>query len=458
MPGLLSALYDAAPPLRPLMASLRGWQLRRERFGRETESLVQQALERDRWTATQWQDWQAERLSTVLEIAAQVTTPYRNWWVERNGLADGSWRDLRNWPVLEKESLRKEAALYLAAGVDPRKLTQIQTSGSTGTPLKLWHSRRTQRAWYALFEARCRRWYGVSGHDRWAILGGKIIKPVREARPPYWVWNAVMRQLYLSTYHLSPERVSCYLDALLKYQVKYLLGYPSALNELAIEALQRGRNDVHLKVVVTNAEPLSPQQRDVIGRAFGCPVRNTYGLSEYAAGASECEAGNMHLWPDAGILEVRDADGNIAPSGRGELVATSLLKQEMPLVRYSVGDFGRLASSTEGCDCGRTLPLLGEIEGRTDDIVITTTGARIGRLDPVFKVDIPIRESQIVQETLDRFLVRYVPAEGFRPEHEQQIAGYLREFVGPVQVRFESVARVPRTASGKLKSVVSLLP
>ena len=63
------------------------------------------------------------------------------------------------------------------------------TSGTTGKPLHLWHSRETLKAWYALTEARMRRWYGIERGDRWAILGGQLVAPVTRNRPPYWVWN-----------------------------------------------------------------------------------------------------------------------------------------------------------------------------------------------------------------------------------------------------------------------------
>jgi phenylacetate-coenzyme A ligase PaaK-like adenylate-forming protein len=77
-------------------------------------------------------------------------------------------------------------------------------------------------------EARCRRWYGVSKNDRWAIFGGQLVTPVQQKKPPFWIWNAGMKQLYMSSYHLAPDSTAHYLDALLKYRVRYILGYPSA--------------------------------------------------------------------------------------------------------------------------------------------------------------------------------------------------------------------------------------
>jgi phenylacetate-CoA ligase len=91
------------------------------------------------------------------------------------------------------------------------------TSGTTGSALNLWAKAESVKYWYALNEARCRRWYCVTRSDRWAILGGQLIVPFGQRRPPFWVWNAGMNQLYMSSYHLAPELTKSYLDALVKY-------------------------------------------------------------------------------------------------------------------------------------------------------------------------------------------------------------------------------------------------
>ncbi len=128
------------------------------------------------------------------------------------------------------------------------------------------------------------------------------------SRPPYWVWNAPMRQLYLSSYHLAPSTVRDYCEAMRRHGVVYLLGYPSAIAELARDAMEMGVTIPLLKVVISNAEPLLPDQRRLIQEVFGCPVRDTYGMAEMVAAAGECEHGTLHLWPEVGVVEVLDDD------------------------------------------------------------------------------------------------------------------------------------------------------
>jgi phenylacetate-CoA ligase len=331
------------------------------------------------------------------------------------------------------------------------------TSGTSGTPLSLWWSRDTVRNWYALFEARCRRWHGVSRHDRWAILGGQLVVPVAQRRPPFWVWNKGLNQLYLSSYHLSPELIPYYLEALLQYNVKYLWGYTSSLYALAQVARTQGF-DLSLKVALTNAEPVYDYQRQAIAAAFRCPVRETYGMAEIVAAASECPEGRLHLWPEVGIIEILENGLPASPGVPGDIVCTGLLNLDMPLIRYRVGDRGSKVLMESPCSCGRRLPVLAQVEGRVDDMLYTADGRQVGRLDPVFKSELPLEEAQIVQEALNRLRVRYVPGPGFSPGDGQLIIDRLRDRFGPVQVTLEELAELPRESNGKFRAVICRIP
>ena len=142
------------------------------------------------------------------------------------------------------------------------------TSGTTGTPLRLWQSRDTLIVWYALLEARIRRWNGVTLEDRWAQMGGQLVTPIERRRPPFWVWNHGMHQLYMSSYHIAPASVAEYVEAMRRYRVRYLFGYPSAMHALACEILERNIEAPRLEVAISNAEPLLGYQRSAIGRGI----------------------------------------------------------------------------------------------------------------------------------------------------------------------------------------------
>ncbi len=459
----LLGFYHALPePLRGLAASARGRWLNGWRYGHDTELLVAEALERETWSSERWRIWQEGASAELLHRAATRVPYYRDLWAERRRRGDRSSAErLENWPILRKEIVQAEARRLVADDRSIRSMFHEHTSGTTGTALNLWFPRRTLQQWYALFEARIRRWNGVTRKDRWAILGGQLVVSVERTSPPYWVWNAPMRQLYCSSYHLAPNRIGDYLEALRRYGVRSLLGYASALTTLAQGALEVGGPSVRLPVVISNAEPLYPHQRERIGRAFGCAVRDTYGMAEQVTAASECRHGSLHLWPEVGILEILGDDSQeTAPGGApGRVVATGLLNPDMPLVRYEVGDRAALLPSMSLCSCGRSLPRLSSIEGRLDDMVLTPDGARVGRLDPVFKADLAVREAQIVQERIDLLRVRVVPAPGWCDRDRDVIVKRLQERVGRrMDVLVEEVSVLERTPAGKLRAVVSHLP
>lgn len=452
--------YHQLPyPLKVLIASLRGYHLRWRRYGAETEPLVEEALARQRWTAQHWQAWQGERLAMVLSRAATQVPYYREQWAQRRRQGDrASWEYLENWPILEKEPLRVNPRAFVAENCDTKRMIPYHTSGTSGKPLTLWRSPATERAYYALFEARNRRWHGVSYHDRWAMLGGQLVTPAWRRQPPFWVWNFGLHQLYMSSYHLAPDLIPYYLDAMVRYRIKYLWGYTSALYALALEIVRLKRQDLQMTVAITNAEPLFDYQRRAIAEAFRCPVRENYGITELVVAAMECPHGTLHLWPEVGCAEVIEGQHPVPPGVTGDLVCTSLINSDMPLIRYRVGDRGALPEQDNPCACGRTLPALARVEGGVDDVLFTADGRPIGRLDPVFKGDLPIREAQIIQESLTEIRVRYVPAPGFDSAAERSLIEELRARLGMVEVVLEPVQDVPRGPNGKFKAVINNIP
>lgn len=459
-PTLLDIYHRLPVPARSAAATMRGLYLRSWRYGPDTERLVAEAQERERWTPEQWATWREERLARTLHRARTRVPYYRDHWAERRRRGDtASPEYLENWPVIEKDALRAQPLAFLADDCDPRRMFRERTSGTTGRSTTLWWSRDTVRGWYALFDARCRRWYGVSRHDRWAIIGGQLVAPARRRTPPFWVWNAALHQLYMSAWHLAPDLIPAYLDAIDRYRVRHLFGYSSALYTLATEALRLGWRTDRLAAAVTNAEPVFPYQREAIERAFGCPLRVTYGMTEIVATATECEHGTMHLWDEVGWVEVVNRGNPLAGGQVGDLVCTGLFNIDMPLIRYRVGDRGALPATVERCACGRTLSRLEAIEGRLDDLLYTPDGRQVGQLQSIFQADLPgLREAQLVQSSLSRVTVRYVRGPEFSAAHAHTIVERLRMRLGDIEVVLQEVPEILRTTTGKFRYVVSELP
>ena len=168
-------------------------------------------------------------------------------------------------------------------------------------------------------------------------------------------------------------------------------GYASALGLLAQEQLE-GRLNIHPSIVISSAEPLSDDNRELIQKAFGVPPRNNYGCSEAGVIGYECNHGKMHINADWIIFEPVDANHNPVPAGQlsDRTLITNLANRVMPIIRYELGD--RVKLLPEKCDCGITLPIV-NLEGRTDEIL--RFKSLNGQLIPV----LPLALWSVIKET-----------------------------------------------------------
>jgi phenylacetate-CoA ligase len=457
---VLRLFHRLPAPLRSVVASLHGLSLRSWRYGPETERLVEEALEREQWSQKHWVNWQEERLRYILHRAATRVPYYREHWAGRWRRGDrASWQYLENWPILEKDLLRENPQAFVADDRDVRHMYHDHTGGTTGTPLELWFSTGTIREWFALFEARARRWHNLTRDDNWATLGGQMVVPAHTHHPPFWVWNSPLHQLYFSANHISQRSTPAYLSAVRYYGITHMLAYSSSASALAREAIELGLPPEGPRLIITMGEPLFPWQRETIQTGLGSQVKESYGMGEIVAAATECSAATLHLWPEVGWLEVL-ADGGDAPVAHGtsgRFICTSLLNDDMPLVRYAVGDRGRVALRDAGCPCGRSLPALVDVEGRTSDLLIARDGRRVYWLNPIL-YGLPVREAQIIQETLECVRICYVPAPTFTSRDERLIIDRLQARMGTMDVIFDQVEEVPRAANGKFRAVVCNVP
>lgn len=451
-------IYNKLPPsFQDLAATLHGYRLLRQRYTGDTFRLVEVLHGRETWTLEEWTRHQESEMRRLLLHAQALVPYYRETWVLAGIRAEQihNLSDLRCLPLTAKAQVREKNHQFLNERLKRSSFLHEHTSGTTGSPLDLWWTRAVCRLWYAFHESRIRNWGNVRFGDSWAMIGGQLVVPVQRSQPPFWVWNDALHQLYMSSYHLKTDNIAAYLDAMKHRRVKYAYGYASSLFQLAQGALAIGRR-LPLRVVFSNAEPLYPGYREVIQEAFQCPVRNTYSGAEIVCLASECEHGTFHISPDAGIVEILDENGDPCPPGVvGEIVATGLVNFDMPLIRYRTGDLGLVKQ--QPCRCGRQMPVLAALEGRKDDILYGRDGFPVGRLDPVFKTNLPLKLAQIVQTAEDEIVVRVVPDAGYGPGAENTISARIRDRMGNMRVSFEVVDDIPRGAGGKFSAVLNLV-
>lgn len=448
----LADLYGRAPvPLQNVMATGYGVREFSRRYTGVFRRLVGE-LESHQWMDPDaLQADQLRRLQDMLAWCGREVPHYRDQFREL-GFVPADVRDVRDLealPLLEKETVRADPERFVPE--HPGRLVAQTTGGTTGTPLRYWATLDAVRFNYATYEARSRRWAGVRLGDRTASLHGQPIVPADDQDGPFWRHNYAFNQLYLSVYHLNPTTMPAYVDALERFRPRLVVGYMSAVHRIATHLLETGgQGRVLPAAVMVSSETLTPAARHDIESAFGCRVFNGYSLGELVAYVSECPLGGLHVSTEYGVLEL--VDGAV---GR-EIVATGLINRGMPLIRYRTGDLAE--AGHEPCACGRTLPVLSQLQGRADDVVHTPEGAVVGPapMSLAFQRVPRLRRAQVHQDTPEAMRVLIEPAPGFTDDDQAFLDVELRKRLGTtLRIDYERVDALPRTSGGKERLIIS---
>ena len=273
------------------------------------------------------------------------------------------------------------------------------------------------------------------------------------------VRDTVLRTELLPAFEMSEANLDRFVATIRAKRPTMLFGYPSSLSLIAAHARKKGiRLDAQgIKVVFVTSERLYDEQRATITQVFGARVANGYGARDAGFIAHECPAGGMHVQAEDIIVEIVGPDGAVLPAGQaGEIVVTHTATADFPFIRYRTGDVAVMSDET--CSCGRTLPLLNEIQGRTTDFVVAADGTIMHGLALIYTVrDVPgVERFKIIQHSLDHTEVLLVTTPVFNDAGADRIVrDYKARLGASVQVSLTRVDEIPREASGKFRYVVS---
>jgi phenylacetate-CoA ligase len=357
---------------------------------------------------------------------------------------------------LDKQSIRQNEREFIVEGLEPKSLWMEKTSGTTGSALRIYWPMAMLPKWWAVSEVMVRNVAGVGQDMPRATMSGRPIVRGNATKPPYWGFNRLWRQLYLSSYHVSRNTVASYVEAILKYGSRWITGYGSAIAALAESALEKGLSPLPLQAAIVSGDTLLPDMRSSIEQFFQCKCFDAYGQCEGVGMAMECSQGRMHVVPSVGILEILREDGSSCVPGEvGELVATGLLNDVMPLIRYRLGDYAAWAEN-QNCSCGNAQPMITNLEGRVDDYVITTTGRKIGRL-AAFRRSPNIHSAQLVQDNPGHAFLLVRPGRNYGPKDALAVRNDILSRVGDLDIEIVEVAEIPKTPQGKVILIVRLM-
>ena len=436
--------------LLPLRDRLRGG--RTTNYWREYEA-------QQWWSPQALADLQWQKLQVLLDHCQRRVPYYRETWaaagVDVNDFTGVG--DLRFLPTVDKAAIRENRQAFIAEGWEDRILTK-NTGGSTGEPLHFGFTRESdERRMAVMFRGYA--WAGAAPGRRVAYLWGAPAADLpRLAQLREALFHRFFHRRMFDINRLDPEVLESLRRQLLRYRPRAIVGYVAPLQALADYALRQGRELPRVDGVLAAAEQLYPGQRELIEEAFRAPVFNTYGCREFMLIASECEHGRMHLNSDHLVVEAVDEAGQPATEG-GDLAITDLHNFGFPFVRYRNGDQGLPGAS--GCPCGRGLPLLERLDGRSLDALRTPSGATIPGeyfFNVMRRVE-GVRRFQVVQDAVDQLEVRYVLGPEFTADDQARIEAEIRRVLGdePMEVTYRAMDELPTTASGKLRVTISRL-
>ena len=358
--------------------------------------------------------------------------------------------DLKRIPIVTKKQVQENLNSLFAEGIDPAKCVRQRTSGSTGIALTVLKDADALNFQSAV---SLRQFFECGGRlrDKTVQLRSSASSTFPERTDkPFYEHFGILRTEWLKTDEMPVEQLLLFLAS---YRPDVMVSYPSSLQLLA----ERITEKIDPRLIFCTAEVLSDHFRKAISRAFGAHVIDSYGCTEAGDIAWECPEGHegYHINADSVVVEFVEDGESVAPSEDGEIVVTNLFNYAMPFIRYKIGDVG--VPSDEQCSCGRTLPLMRLLRGRSDDYILLPDGRRLPAL--VFlnmKEFAGVSEFRIVQEEKTLIRVWLKMHLGSGNDHVARCASALgRVFGGNINTVIEVVDEIPEDNSGKLRRVIS---
>lgn len=366
---------------------------------------------------------------------------------------DNFLQHFQQLPVLDKQTVKAQTTEFIQV---PRSrfLLQLTTSGTTGTPLVIYQSPFERVKSNALRQSVYAKFCN--------LVAPRILDLSASLESGQVMLNLPgTRHAYLSIYHLVPKHRAHIVELLRDFRPELIQGFPSAMAQLARLLPDGLPYQLPNRTVrcVTTSETLFPDTHRMLEDTLGVLVHNEYGSQEGQHYAFSCAQGSMHIHPVRGYVEILafDRDAPVPAGEAGRVVVTGFQNRHMPLIRYCIGDSASKAPDGYQCPCGSGWPVLLDLQGRTQDLVRTRDGNRIGLIEAATLRNIAgITESQIIQTGYESFTYRIVTSQAYDTSHaESLITQLLTDRLGhPVEVTFEYVTAIGKTSSGKHRAVI----
>ena len=419
---------------------------------------IAKELEKSQWqTTAKIMEKQGLRLNHFIQQAYSNVPYYRGLMDELNISPQDiqSVEDLNKLPLLSKIEIKQHFEEIKSKQSGP--VSQFNTGGSSGTPLIFLLG--SERVSHDVAEKwRATRWWDVDIGDKEIVAWGSPIE-LKSQDKIKLMRDKLFRSVLIPAFDINDEKLAGFINKIRQVKPAMLFGYPSVYELIAKYAEKHHitMTDLAIKVVFVTSERLYPHQRELIEKVFGCPVANGYGGRDAGFIAHQCPHGGMHISAEDIVVEIIDPQGKPLPAGQsGEIVVTHLATSDFPFIRYRTGDIAIL--SDKQCGCGRGLPMLEDIQGRSTDFIVAADGTVMHGLALIYilREISEVGEFKIVQESLLHTHVQLVPTTELDEAAKQRIiVGFKARLGQEVDITLEILSQISAEKSGKFRYVIS---
>ncbi|MFC1505060.1 phenylacetate--CoA ligase family protein [Thermodesulfobacteriota bacterium] len=423
------------------------------RYGKKFFLKYNKLLESQWWSKHKLESLQFDETKKIL-IEASKNVPYYSKMFKEYDIKPNSIKnieDIIKIPYLTKDLIRKNIKELINKNIPTKKHIYVTTSGSTGIPLGFyWEKGRTDINEYP-FVWRQWNWAKYYFNDKRVVLRGSLIK--NKKTKGLFEYEPQNNSLVMSSYEMTDNNLYKYIKKIEKFKPKAIQAYPSSLMILA-DFLQRKSLKLQNKIecILTSSENLYDSQREFIESTFNAKIFDHYGNTERNALIMQCEMGNYHIISEYCYTELINRnnmpvrqDGEI-----GEIVVTGFNNLVMPFIRYKTGD---LAVYKRGrCSCGRKFPMIGSIEGRLQELIVSKENRYVSMTAINMHSDVfdDIKQFQFYQDTPGMTIFKIVRKNSYSQEDEINIIKEIKKKIGSdILLKIEYVDNIPRSASGK---------
>lgn len=413
------------------------------------------------WSPERMVDYQRSQLAQLLRHAKKNVAFYETRLdavLKPNG--DIDWDRWAEIPIVTRSDMYAHRDAMQAKELPPGhgSVGRAASSGSTGQIVTTSVNQLVMMA-VKVNRWRAEEWQGIDWSGSRYSRNSPNGRPLSEMPDgtslgrwgPPWMEESTGLALDIGMGSTVPDIV----DFLLARPPTYVLSGAKDIQIYALE-IERRRATLKLRACMTHGERVGEDDVEVIRRVFDAPVFELYSSKEGGQMGHHCvHRAALHVNAESLLLEIVDDDDRPLPVGEvGRVIITPFYSTAQPLIRYDQGDRAALGGR---CSCGRTLPILKSVQGRTSSLFHHPDGTRVHRFYPrEARAMLGCTMWQIAQVGPTDFEVRYVPIDGAGPPDIASATDLFRKtFFADASVTFHAIPNLRQTPAGKYLEYVN---